>query len=127
MLQRIGLKALRPIQRTATASLRNPSLPLSSHRHASTTIEIDPNVTDPGMNGGYPQLAPIKRQHRDPYGDWWDKQERRNFGEPLHEDNDILGIFATEDYTWTTPGWGAVLMGCFVASFAGVSPVLYYC
>ncbi|KAK3112645.1 hypothetical protein LTR53_010868 [Teratosphaeriaceae sp. CCFEE 6253] len=77
---------------------------------------------DPNMNGNYPDPSltsglPIKRQFRDPYADWWDKQERRNYGEVLHEDNDILGIFSPEEYTHTTPGWGAVQIGCFVAAF----------
>lgn len=45
---------------------------------------------DPNMNGEYPDPSatsalPVKRQFRDPYGDWWDKQERRNYGEPVHE------------------------------------------
>ncbi|CAD0115161.1 unnamed protein product [Aureobasidium uvarum] len=67
------------------------------------------SVEDPGM-------VPIKRAFRDPYGDWWDKQERRNFGEPVHEDNDTLGIFSTEPYTHFKPGHGAVLLGTFIAS-----------
>lgn len=40
----------------------------------------------------------------------WDPQERRNYGEPVHEDNDILGIFSPEVYTHFTPGWGGVLL-----------------
>ncbi|KAJ8608234.1 hypothetical protein MRB53_039765 [Persea americana] len=68
---------------------------------------------DPGMNGNYPDPSktsalPIKRQFRDPHADWWDKQERRNYGEPVHEDNDILGIFSPEQYTWVSPGKGAL-------------------
>ncbi|OAX84740.1 hypothetical protein ACJ72_00879 [Emergomyces africanus] len=47
-----------------------------------------------------------KRQFRDPYGDWWDKQDRRNFGEPVHEDNDILTILSTEKYTHFKPAKG---------------------
>lgn len=77
------------------------------------------------QNGGYENPPPIKRQHRDPYGDWWDKQERRNFGEPVHEDNDILGIFSTEDYTHFTPAWGAVLFSCFVGSVLVLMGVVY--
>lgn len=125
MLQRATLRALRPLSSSASSSLCSSSVTRIARRYASAQVEVDPNVTDPGMNGGYPQLAPIKRQHRDPYGDWWDKQDRRNFGEPVHEDNDILGIFTTEDYTWTTPGWGAVLVGCFIATFGGVLAVVY--
>ena len=68
---------------------------------------------------------PVKRQFRDPYGDWWDKQERRNYGEPVHEDNDILGIFSPEQYTHFKPGFGAVLFGTFVLSVLGLCAVIY--
>ena len=80
------------------------------------------------MNGGYVNPPAIPRQFRDPYADWWDKQERRNFGEPVHEDNDILGMFSPEVYTHFTPGWGAVLLGTFVATFLGLVAVVgvYY-
>ncbi|KAI9677197.1 MAG: hypothetical protein M1829_002771 [Trizodia sp. TS-e1964] len=80
-----------------------------------------PEVQDPNMNGGYINPPAIKRQFRDPYGDWWDKQERRNFGEPVHEDNDILGIFALHEYTHFKPAMGFFLVGCFVSSILGLS------
>jgi NADH dehydrogenase (ubiquinone) 1 beta subcomplex subunit 8 len=67
-------------------------------------------------NGGYENPLPVKRQFRDPYGDWWDKQERRNYGEPVHEDNDILGMFSPEEYTHSTPGKAVFQIGCFVAA-----------
>ncbi|KAI5859099.1 hypothetical protein BZA05DRAFT_440702 [Tricharina praecox] len=100
-----------------------------------TTEPMDPvyypsfdDTVDPGMNGGYVNPPPEKRQFRDPYADWWDKQERRNYGEPLHEDNDILGRFSPEEYTWVTPGKGALQIGVFVAtvfSFMGVVYMFY--
>ena len=30
----------------------------------------------------------------------------------IHEDNDILGRFTPEEYTWTTPGKGIFQLGC---------------
>lgn len=66
-----------------------------------------------------------KRALRDPYEDWWDKQERRNYGEPVHEDNDIYGMFTTEPYTWTTPGHGIKLQGAFVVALVGLLSVVY--
>lgn len=72
------------------------------------------------QNGGYINPPRIKRQFRDPHADWWDKQERRNFGEPVHEDNDILGMFSPYEYTWTTAGKGLFQLGCFVAVFLSV-------
>lgn len=71
-------------------------------------------------NNNYINPPPIKRQHRDPYADWDDKQERRNFGEPVHEDNDIMGIFALEDYTHMTSSRGALLWAGFIAAIMGI-------
>ncbi|KAF2751193.1 hypothetical protein M011DRAFT_104153 [Sporormia fimetaria CBS 119925] len=74
------------------------------------------DLEDPNMNGGYINPPMEKRGNRDPYADWWDKQERRNYGEPVHEDNDILGALALHDYDHFTPGWAATLLGGFVVS-----------
>ena len=77
------------------------------------------------QNGGYIDPPRISRQHRDPYGDWWDKQERRNYGEPVHEDNDVLGLFAPEDYNFYTSPQCFALIGCAVATFLSVFGVVY--
>lgn len=72
------------------------------------------------QNGGYIQPPPIKRQFRDPYADWWDKQERRNYGEPAHEDYDTLGMFTPYAYTWVSPAKGLFQVGIFIATFLSV-------
>jgi NADH dehydrogenase (ubiquinone) 1 beta subcomplex subunit 8 len=76
------------------------------------------------QNGGYINPPPVKRQFRDPYGDWWDKQERRNYGEPVHEDNDILGMFSLEEYTHATPGTAFLQLGCFIGVVLGLCGVV---
>lgn len=76
------------------------------------------------QNGGYINPPPEKRQFRDPYADWWDKQERRNYGEPVHEDNDILGMFSPEEYTHFKPGHAFFLMSCFIATTLGLCGVV---
>ena len=78
------------------------------------------------QNGGYINPPRIKRQFRDPYGDWWDKQERRNFGEPVHEDNDILGIFSPYEYTWASTGKAVLLFSSFVATLLGGISIVYF-
>ncbi|KAI2626351.1 hypothetical protein GGS21DRAFT_270306 [Xylaria nigripes] len=78
------------------------------------------DAEDPEMNGGYVNPLPIRRQFRDPYADWWDKQERRNFSEPVHEDNDTLGMFTPHDYTWVGPRKAFAQVGTFIAVFLGV-------
>ena len=82
------------------------------------------------QNGNYPDpnvtsALPVKRQFRDPYGDWWDKQERRNYGEPVHEDNDILGIFSPEEYTHFTPAKAALCFGTFIFAFGTLVAIVY--
>ncbi|EPE27715.1 NADH:ubiquinone oxidoreductase 20.1kD subunit [Glarea lozoyensis ATCC 20868] len=121
------LRAAAPTaHRALLAQKRNISL-----RDTARADAEYPHLTeaeDPEMNGGYINPPPLKRQFRDPYADWWDKQERRNYGEPVHEDNDILGTFSPEEYTWVTPGKGAFQIGCFVAvvfSFCGVVSMFY--
>ena len=113
--------------------LRTPTVPFT-HRRPYTIVRrvrryIDyvsenPVERDPDMNGGYRNPPAIPRQFRDPYADWWDKQERRNFGEPMHEDNDILGMFSPYEYTHFEPGWAAICLGMFVATFLGVVAVV---
>lgn len=87
------------------------------------SIEVMEVLTDP-QNGGYVNPPRIPRQFRDPHGDWWDKQERRNYGEPVHEDNDILGIFAPHEYTHTKPGMGVFQISCFVVTVLGLCGVV---
>nr|POE69077.1 hypothetical protein CFP56_72784 [Quercus suber] len=113
----------------ASASTVMPR-PASGEKPASEAEQANEDLEDVNMNGNYPDPSltsalPIKRQHRDPYGDWWDKQERRNYGEPLHEDNDILGIFSPEDYTHFTPGKGLLLWAGFLGAVGFLSAAVY--
>lgn len=75
---------------------------------------------DIAQNGGYINPPEIKRQFRDPHADWWDKQERRNYGEPVHENHDQMGMFTPYEYTWVPPAKGLLQIGSFVAVFVGL-------
>ena len=66
----------------------------------------------------------MKRSLRDPYLPWWDKQERRNFGEPVHEDNDILGVFSLEEYRHMTGKRAALMWLGFIGCVLGLSLVV---
>lgn len=44
------------------------------------------------MGYDYPLVEQVHEHHRDPDGDWIDPQDRRKFGEPLHEEHDILSL-----------------------------------
>ncbi|CAE7218437.1 hypothetical protein CFE70_010310 [Pyrenophora teres f. teres 0-1] len=111
--------AARPLARAIVPAVARPRPQFTQMRTALTAAEKQ-ELADPNQNGGYINPPPEKRGNRDPYGDWWDKQERRNYGEPCHEDNDILGVLSLHDYNHFTPGWGAVLLGISVATVFGL-------
>lgn len=87
----------------------------------SASVSLKCKADTSKKNGGYINPPRIKRQYRDPYGDWDDKQERRNFGEPVHEDNEVLGMFALEDYNHMTPARGLLLWAGFISVILGLS------
>jgi NADH dehydrogenase (ubiquinone) 1 beta subcomplex subunit 8 len=119
--------AARPLTRALVPAAARLQPQFTQIRTALTASE-QAELADPLQNGGYINPPPEKRSKRDPYGDYWDKQERRNYGEPCHEDHDILGVLSLHDYDHFKPGWGFVLMGTFVASVLGLCGVvsMYY-
>lgn len=84
-------------------------------------VEKANDINDPNMNGGYINPPAELRSKRDPYEDWFDKQERRNFGEPCHEDNDILGALSLHDYDHFKAPRIFFLLGSFIVTVCGVS------
>ncbi|RMJ22264.1 hypothetical protein PHISP_06865 [Aspergillus sp. HF37] len=96
------------------------TLPRASFSQLRALRAEEKETEDPFPDGNYPNPPREKRQFRDPYESWWDQQERRNFGEPVHEDNDILGVFSPEQHTHVSPGKGFFHLGCFVAAFLGL-------
>ncbi|KAJ2713784.1 hypothetical protein H4R19_002076 [Coemansia spiralis] len=55
--------------------------------------------------GDYPNL-PQKFAEERPQLGWWDRQNRRNFGEPIPEQDEILNMMAPTQYK--SPGWKQV-------------------
>ncbi|CAO2658099.1 Nn.00g073590.m01.CDS01 [Neocucurbitaria sp. VM-36] len=113
--------AARPLARAVVpaAARPRPRPQFTQIRTALTSAE-QAELADPNQNGGYINPPAELRSKRDPYADWWDKQDRRNYGEPCHEDHDILGAVSLHDYDHFQPGWGFVLMGTFIASVFGL-------
>ncbi|TYJ54138.1 hypothetical protein B9479_005236 [Cryptococcus floricola] len=62
---------------------------------ANETYPLPPGQeVDPQLNG-YPQLPNETLQKRQPFG-WWDVQERKNFGEVVHESEDVIGMWGPD-------------------------------
>ncbi|CAG8526010.1 1996_t:CDS:2 [Scutellospora calospora] len=100
------LPRLIPISRTVTRSILIQSLPVLSQsfpvtsrgqivRHKSVKPP-KPFVEDPQI-GDYPNLPVEFKLDRPPLG-WDDLQNRRNFGEPLHEEEEILNVWSFDRY-----------------------------
>ncbi|KAH7107160.1 hypothetical protein BKA62DRAFT_686150 [Auriculariales sp. MPI-PUGE-AT-0066] len=86
---------LRAARRGALAATRA----LRTARHASTQI-VNKEPSDPQL-GDYPDLPTVYAQHRNPFMDehgvrWDDIQNRRQFGQPLHAEDDALGIWSPD-------------------------------
>ncbi|KAK2463438.1 hypothetical protein APHAL10511_004524 [Amanita phalloides] len=64
-------------------------LPASVRSYASPAEEPDPQLA------GYPQLPWVSRQTLPPKG-WQDEQMRRNFGETLHEQEEVLSMWGPD-------------------------------
>ncbi|EXJ64599.1 NADH dehydrogenase (ubiquinone) 1 beta subcomplex 8 [Cladophialophora yegresii CBS 114405] len=83
-------------------------------------VRADSMLTTALKNNNYINPPRIKRSKRDPYADWDDKQEMRNFGEPVHEDNDVLGVFSLHDYTFMSTARGLLLWAGFISAVLGI-------
>ncbi|CEL55238.1 hypothetical protein RSOLAG1IB_01247 [Rhizoctonia solani AG-1 IB] len=63
-------------------------------RAYATPVEFKQPKNDPQL-GDYPQIPAISVQRRPAKG-WWNVQERRNFGETLPEQHEILSIWSLD-------------------------------
>ncbi|KAK6338987.1 hypothetical protein TWF696_009783 [Orbilia brochopaga] len=122
---RVVRPAVSSLPRCYASTATPPTKPLLSPMQVFDSP--NPDAIDPGMNGGYSvtQPPPQKAQFRDPYEKWWDPQERRNFGDPIHEDFDNLGIFSLWEYTAATTKQAAISCACAIALGLGICGVIY--
>ncbi|CAB4031554.1 NADH dehydrogenase [ubiquinone] 1 beta subcomplex subunit 8, mitochondrial-like [Paramuricea clavata] len=83
LLQKIGRKNL------ISSSIR----PLFTQGRLASSQAEKSEWPDDGLGlGSYPNLPDISAQTKAPHG-WWDIQERRNFGDTLHESDDALNVW----------------------------------
>ena len=66
-------------------------------RTYATPVEFKQPPKDPQL-GDYPQIPPISVQRRPAKG-WWNQQERRNFGEVVPEQYEVLSMWAPDVFT----------------------------
>ncbi|TFK49958.1 hypothetical protein OE88DRAFT_1719366 [Heliocybe sulcata] len=76
-----------------------------------------PEMEDPQLNG-YPRLPYVSRQYLPPRG-WDDPQMRRNFGDTLHEQEEILSMWGP-DIPVIAPQTALRHFGIALLGFAGI-------
>ncbi|KAI3480074.1 hypothetical protein L1887_57851 [Cichorium endivia] len=82
-----GVSRSSGVLRTTSASVRHLS---TSRVNAAARDAKDPQL------GDYPDLPFVSLQQRKYSPKWWDTQEKRNFGETLHEQDDVLSVWAPD-------------------------------
>ncbi|KAF9086407.1 hypothetical protein BGX23_008912 [Mortierella sp. AD031] len=141
----LPVAATRPLARTAytlaatraSAALatRNASLSTSAysmHNKADPAIPADPTSFLPGDKitgetqiGSYPNLPMYNQQWRDanPSAGYWDRQDRRNFGETVPEEDEVLNIWSPD--VWAFPAaLGVKRLLAAAAAFIGFGYLL---
>ncbi|KAI8073445.1 uncharacterized protein B0P05DRAFT_548550 [Gilbertella persicaria] len=116
--------------RTATQRALNVRAMMNVTRQPITITSVRPQSTlstgevvqDPQI-GDYPNLPRISAQERGPFG-WDDPQDKRNFGEPLHEEDEIMGVWAPDLHTYS-PRKAAAQLALAFGILAGVSGIVY--
>ncbi|KAH9813735.1 hypothetical protein DFH28DRAFT_1096251 [Melampsora americana] len=112
MLSRLPLRSIRSTKPNHFLIIHHHQTRPSTHgspQLISTTSEISiPNSRtaydykvldqiDPQLDGlHYPRIQSDSRQWRNPYAQWDDPQERCNFDEPLHAEEEMMGIWAPD-------------------------------
>ncbi|GAA5892798.1 hypothetical protein JCM5296_006009 [Sporobolomyces johnsonii] len=111
MLTRLATRRAIPAIRTyATSSPATAPPPYP----AVKTSTYDPDEEPALAAMGYPKLPEQSRQLRSPRG-WWDNQERVNFGEPVPENDDVLGMWAPDRHAVKPSSALAQLLAMFGA------------
>ncbi|EPQ52801.1 hypothetical protein GLOTRDRAFT_5675, partial [Gloeophyllum trabeum ATCC 11539] len=107
---------------------RAPSAPLRAfsnapaRRHPVPATYKHPEMEDPQLNG-YPRLPYVSRQYLPPKG-WEDPQMRRNFGDTLHEQEEILSMWGP-DISVVPPETALRQFSLAVLVFVGIGAICY--
>ncbi|CCG83887.1 protein of unknown function [Taphrina deformans PYCC 5710] len=106
------LSALRALPTVRSSSQR---LVPSSTRSVSLLSDQSANI------GDYPTNVPaINRQTKSETEKYDDQQSRRNFGETLHEEDDVLTVFSPDVHRHVKPATAFLHIGIFITAVFGI-------
>ncbi|CAO3635741.1 unnamed protein product [Mucor hiemalis] len=87
-----------------------------------STLNTGEVLSDPQI-GDYPNLPRASTQTRGPFG-WDDPQDKRNFGEPVHEEDELFGVWAPNLHHYS-PYKAAAQFALAATLFATLAGVVY--
>ncbi|GAB5585729.1 hypothetical protein Unana1_00629 [Umbelopsis nana] len=87
-----------------------------------STVHTGKVAEDPQI-GDYPNLPDLSNQLRSPFG-WTDNQDRRNFGEPVHEQDEVLNVWAPDVHEYS-PYKALAQFGVFIGVLSAFSYLVY--
>ncbi|CEG74814.1 hypothetical protein RMATCC62417_09961 [Rhizopus microsporus] len=105
----------------ALVSTKRQPIMMTSVRPQST-LNTGELVEDPQI-GDYPNLPRYSAQARGPHG-WWDPQDKRNFGETLHEEDEIMGVWAPDLHEYS-PRKALAQLAFFFGVVGAVAGLVY--
>ncbi|KAJ9111540.1 hypothetical protein QFC20_002513 [Naganishia adeliensis] len=134
MLSRVAAQSARASARTIRANQVQASRTLSAttRRWAEVTVaqpqdlverSLKPGTEPDPQLDGYPELPYVSIQKRVAKG-WWDNQERKNFNETLHEQEDALSMWSPDVYA-TSASWALTQMIIGFSALAGFGYFIY--
>ncbi|TCD61118.1 hypothetical protein EIP91_009014 [Steccherinum ochraceum] len=92
-MQSAALVARRAVGGRAATTIKAASS--QSRRTYATPVAQEKREEDPQL-AGYPQLPDVSKQYRDPKAKWDDWQMRRNFGETMHEREEVFSMWGPD-------------------------------
>lgn len=101
---------------------------LQSVRGFQATARARAVVVEDGKDpqvGDYPQPAAESTQNRKYDPRYWDTQEKRNFGEIPHEQDDILGVWAPDLHPNVEPSAALRQIAIAASIFAAFASLVY--
>ena len=99
------------------------SQPLTRRMASTSTNPAKALLTDQSANiGDYPTTVPFtNRQLRPATTKYDNQQERRNFGETVHEEDEILAVFSPDVHRHVTPSRALAHVAAVIAVIYGIT------
>ncbi|ORZ09175.1 hypothetical protein BCR42DRAFT_423888 [Absidia repens] len=111
--------------RSSTSRLLSTRLiqrPVVMSARTQSTLDTGEVIQDPQI-GDYPNLPRYSSQSRGPFG-WDDPQDKRNFGEAVHEEDEIMGVWAPDLHTYS-PFKAIAQLTLFAGLFTAFAGLVY--